>query len=234
MTDIHTHVLHGIDDGSSDLENSLKMLDVMSKQGVHTVVCTPHFDYRFIDPESFLKTRNEKMAELRLAAKSRGFDMEILSGCELKLKDRMLTLDSAREFCIGNTKNILIELTVSSIWDEAEYNRLINFCDYYNVRPVIAHVERYASVNKSLKFADKLIELGAILQLDGASLFEKLYQKTAKKLLKKGYISLVASDTHNLTTRPSTVLNDAYDTIEKMCGVDAVETLKHNAELLLK
>lgn len=234
MTDIHTHVLHGIDDGSSDLENSLKMLDVISKQGVHTVVCTPHFDYRVIDPENFLKNRDEKISELREAVKKRGLDIEILSGCELKLNNRMLTLESAREFCIGNTKNILIELPVSSIWEETDINRLINFCDYYNVRPVIAHVERYASVNKSLKYADKLIDLGAILQLDGASLYEKLYQKTAKKLLKKGYISVVASDAHNLTTRPSSVLNDAYDTIKKMCGVDAVETLKHNAEFLLK
>jgi protein-tyrosine phosphatase len=234
MTDIHTHVLHGIDDGSSDLENSLKMLDVMSKQGVHTVVCTPHFDYRVIDPESFLKTRDEKIAELCEATRNRGIDIKILSGCELKLNNRMLTLDSTREFCIGNTKNILIELAVSSIWEETDFDRLINFCDYYNVRPVIAHVERYASVNKSLKYADKLIELGAILQLDGASLFEKLYQKTAKKLLKKGYISIVASDAHNLTTRPSSVLNDAYETVEKLCGTEAVATLKHNAELLLK
>lgn len=232
MTDIHTHVLHGIDDGSSSLEKSLEMLGVMSEFGVHTVVCTPHFDYRVISPEDFIAYRNSKITELRKAVDDRGIDVEILSGCELKLSERMLTLENVRDFCIGKTKNILVELAVSKLWDDSYFDLLTNFCDYYNIRPVIAHVERYLSVNKSLKYADKLIELGAILQLDAASLNEKLYQKTAKKLLKKGYISVIASDCHDLVRRPPDVLLEAYGFVERMCGKRAVDEMKYNAEYL--
>lgn len=232
MVDIHTHVLHDIDDGSQSLENSLAMLAEMTKLGVHTVVCTPHFNYRTVSPEEFLELRDQRMLELRKAIANRGIDVEIISGCELKLGKRMLTLESAREFCIGETRNILVELSASTLWDDAYFDMLINFCDYYNVMPIIAHVEKYMSVNKSLKYADRLIELGAVLQLDASSLNEKLYRRTAKKLLKKGYISVIASDTHNLTARPPHVLTEVYAVCEKMCGINEVAEMKENAKKL--
>ena len=43
MIDIHTHILPGIDDGSSCIEESISMLGMLMEQGVGTVVATPHF-----------------------------------------------------------------------------------------------------------------------------------------------------------------------------------------------
>ncbi len=232
MVDLHTHVLHEIDDGSPSLENSLLMLEEMSKLGVHTVVCTPHFDYRTKSPDEFIALRDERMAQLKAAALDRKIDIKLVVGCELKLNTRMLTLESVREFCIGGTRNILLELAVSKLWDDNYFDMLTNFCDYYNVRPIIAHVERYFSVNKSLKYADRLIELGALLQLDASSINEKLYVRTAKKLLKKGYISVIASDTHNLDKRAPHILADTYNKALKFCKPEEIEKMKHIAQRL--
>ena len=43
MTDLHTHILPGIDDGAPDMETALHMLEAEDKQGVNTVALTPHF-----------------------------------------------------------------------------------------------------------------------------------------------------------------------------------------------
>ena len=68
MTDIHTHVLHGIDDGAPDIETSRIMLAAMYDAGTRTAVCTPHFDYTNISPEIFLKKRDMRASELKEAA----------------------------------------------------------------------------------------------------------------------------------------------------------------------
>ena len=43
ITDYHTHVLPGIDDGSKDAETSLEMLIQLKEQGIERVIATPHF-----------------------------------------------------------------------------------------------------------------------------------------------------------------------------------------------
>ena len=43
MFDIHSHILPGVDDGAADADVSLKLLQMMQKQGVTDVVATPHF-----------------------------------------------------------------------------------------------------------------------------------------------------------------------------------------------
>ncbi|MBQ7822473.1 MAG: hypothetical protein IJ391_09370 [Clostridia bacterium] len=231
MTDLHTHVLHGIDDGSPDIETSVKMLKTMYAQGVRTAVATPHFDYTCVSPEDFISERDTKAGELAKAAEMIG--IKLLCGCELRLNSRMLHLDSIKSFCIGNTRNILVEMPFTRSWDQTVYDNLASLIDYYNVKPIIAHVERYHPIIKSNKIAEALIELGAYLQLDASSLFEKPYQRTAKKLLKSNLITVVASDTHNTDKRPPDVLCTAFDEIGRLFGRDMVLELISNADELV-
>ena len=44
FADIHTHILHSIDDGSSSVDESLELLKREKSQGVTKIVLTPHFD----------------------------------------------------------------------------------------------------------------------------------------------------------------------------------------------
>ena len=59
VVDFHTHILPGIDDGSSSAEESLAMLQMEKEQGIDTVVVTPHFYPQEDRPERFLKRRKE-------------------------------------------------------------------------------------------------------------------------------------------------------------------------------
>ena len=60
MIDIHTHILPCIDDGSPDVEISIKMLRSLSEQGVRKVVLTPHFYAYRTDVETFCKKRENQ------------------------------------------------------------------------------------------------------------------------------------------------------------------------------
>lgn len=230
MTDLHTHVMFDIDDGADDIEQSRAMLSEMKKIGVTKVVATPHCDISSTSPEEFLKKRDVRAGRLKDIARECG--IELLCGCELCLSTYLLRLDDISGFCIEGTNSILVEMPFTREWNRSVFDCLANLGDYFNVRPIVAHVERYLPIKRRLDNAQRLIELGAILQLDAESLFDNNLRRVSKKLLKKGLISVVASDAHNMTTRPPHILADAYDELERLCGESVVAEMKMEAEQL--
>ena len=231
MVDIHTHLLFNIDDGPESIDVSKKILSEMHCIGISTAVCTPHFDFTNVSPHDYVQIRNDRIKSLIPYAGEMGINL--VKGCELRLSKRILNLDGIEDFCIGDTRNVLIELPFDKEWDKSVYEILINFIDYFNVTPVIAHVERYIPVIKDIKVAEKLFDIGAVMQLDASSLFEKMYVKCAKKLLKNQLIAVVASDCHNISLRPPSTLVKAYDEIDKICKNDAVDYMKDFAKKLI-
>ena len=65
VTDFHSHILPGIDDGSASLQESIAMLKMEAEQGIRHVVATPHFYPRHDSPERFLSRRDDAEARLR-------------------------------------------------------------------------------------------------------------------------------------------------------------------------
>ena len=65
MTDLHTHILPGMDDGAESVEMSLDMLRMERDQGVDAVVLTPHFYRDRERPEHFLNRRRAAGEALR-------------------------------------------------------------------------------------------------------------------------------------------------------------------------
>lgn len=228
MIDIHTHLLHNIDDGAPTLDVSVNMLKQMSEMGVHTVVCTPHFNYTQFTPEDFVLLRDKRINELKPYASELG--ITLLKGSEVYLADNMLSINEVTGLCIEGTRNILVEFPCARPLTRGDLNLLVNFSDYYNVRPVIAHAERYYSVIKNIKFAEKFLAMGGYIQIDAASFFEKRYKKAARALVKRGFASFVASDCHSDTVRRPSVLKDAYEEIERLFGYDTAEEFMCNSE----
>lgn len=53
MLDIHSHILPKMDDGSSSVEESLKLLRTSAEQGITEIAATPHFTLRSTARRSF-------------------------------------------------------------------------------------------------------------------------------------------------------------------------------------
>ena len=65
VTDFHSHILPGVDDGSASVEESIAMLRAMAQQGIEHVVATPHFYPQYQTPEAFLHKREAAEQQLR-------------------------------------------------------------------------------------------------------------------------------------------------------------------------
>ena len=51
MTDIHAHILPGIDDGPETMEETRRMLRKAFEQGIRSIIATPHYFRRHYEPE---------------------------------------------------------------------------------------------------------------------------------------------------------------------------------------
>src|SRR5436190_12546734 len=156
-TDLHSHLIPGIDDGSPDMETSLKLIKGMIGFGYKKLITTPHIMW-----DMYQNTREiilEKLEELRAAVKAEGLDIEIKAAAEyfiddhveglLKRKEPLLTISGSMvlvEFSMAHhlfsLKEILFEMQMSGY------------------QPVVAHPERYMYLEHGKEFYDELKNIG--------------------------------------------------------------------------
>lgn len=198
MIDLHTHILPDIDDGARDVETSLALIKAEKEQGVKEIVFTPHYYGKKTSPEKFLENRQlafEKIAnkidgvKLRLGAETYFDEMKIVSNSELC------------KLAIENTKYILLELPFTKSWSEKLIFHLRDFILATDYTPIIAHVERYPAVRKNPAYLSLLSDLGCLFQVNTKAFTSRQTKSLAFAMLKKGYISCLGTDTHNLTDR---------------------------------
>ncbi|HMX36932.1 MAG TPA: histidinol phosphatase, partial [Ferruginibacter sp.] len=89
-TDIHSHVLPGIDDGSPDMETSLLLIRGMRQLGIRRFIATPHIigDMYRNTPE----TIRTALEETRAACKKAGIDVQLDAAAEYMIDDHFLEL----------------------------------------------------------------------------------------------------------------------------------------------
>ncbi len=224
LADIHTHILHSLDDGSSSIDESLELLKREKSQGVTNIVLTPHFDLEKIPLEDFLRRRNEKYNELLNAVKAepelQGLKLHI--GAEVKYTPNIVNCD-VKKLVIEGTNHLLLELP--SI-DPFYLDESLLFFSENEVTPIFAHVERcpYLLSGKKLKFYKNK---GVILQSNLSALVDGVSKKFLLKMIKKGYIDILASDSHNLDSRPP-----LWDDALKLLNKREAEKIKINAQKL--
>ena len=79
MTDIHSHILFDVDDGSSSIEESIELLKKLKSVGFDNVILTPHYiessDYTSENEEKLQKLEElkKKIMENKLDIKSDSF-----------------------------------------------------------------------------------------------------------------------------------------------------------------
>ena len=197
MIDFHSHILPGVDDGSSSTEESIALLKMLKSQGVQTVLATPHFYPERETVKEFLKRRNNAYNELKTFLNE---EMpNVLLGAEVKFYDGISHIEDIEELYIQNSNLLLLEMPFSK-WSEYTIKELVRFACLGNTRIILAHIERYMSFQKT-QVLQNLIENGIVMQAN-ASYFTKFStRKKAARLLEERFIHIIGSDCHNLTDR---------------------------------
>lgn len=234
MTDIHSHILHGIDDGPKTCADSIELLKTLQDTGVQRAVATSHYYSAAESLESFVEAREVRMTELTGCLKDNGLEIEIIPGAEVHMDKLILNRKSIRDLCYNGGKYILLEISHADA-DSGKYTGIIEkIMSYYNVIPVIAHVERYLHFLKNIKNVEYLKDMGCMVQLDAECFFGSFWLKRfGYNLLKKGLADVIASDCHDIKLRAPN-LHLAYDVIAEKMGQDAVDLLKYNADSVIE
>lgn len=219
MIDVHTHVLPFVDDGSSSLEESVRMIKEEVENGVDTIVATPHHHFY----RSYLKSVSE-LEEAYLLLKSeierQKIPVRLLLGQEIYYRsseDVAELLKQNKLLSIGGTRAVLLEFSTTRAPEDLEeviYSLNINGYDV-----IIAHVERYEWMNYDViagirgKHCKIQVNAGALVGKEVS--FAK--RQLLKKLLKNDLVDYVASDVHSF--RPC-LMSRARDYVLKVTKSD--------------
>jgi len=188
MIDIHSHVLYGVDDGSPSRETSVEMLKAAAKNGVESIILTPHF---FSDTAGKI---NERLEALRPEAAK--LDIELFSGCEydfshLNANKKFITLGERSDF-------ILVDFCLPYIMPISRNILFEQQARGYQI--VLAHPERLFSKD-NLSMLKELADTGIYFQLNAGSFrgdYGRSARKTARELVKHGLCHCIASDAHSV------------------------------------
>lgn len=211
MFDIHTHVIPNVDDGSPNLETSIAMVKHEIAIGVDTIYCTPHHIYHRY--EKSVEEIKKAFQTLKEAVEKEKLPVKLYLGqeiCYTHREDILGMLKAGKLLTLNNTNRVLLEFSFTREPEDL-LDILYNFSiNGYEV--IIAHIERYEWISYDKVVA--LINEGAKIQINSNSylgLTTWKEKRFVKKLLKKGLVDYVASDTHSF--RPST-LDKSYKKIK--------------------
>lgn len=223
VTDFHSHILPGIDDGSSSVEESINMLHMEAEQGIACVAATPHFYARYDDPELFLQRREDAFRKLQAAMTQHERLPRILLGAEVHYFQGMSDSEVLSRLTIAEKGCILIEMPPAP-WTEQMYRELEWIYTKQGLTPVIAHVDRYISPLKTHGIPGRLEELPVLVQANASFFLRRSTAAFALRLLRQGRIHLLGSDCHNMTNRAPN-LGPAVQRIVSKLGNTTLEQL---------
>ena len=189
MTDSHSHILFGVDDGIKTLEESLKVLEFEESLGVTDIWSTPHIMEDVPNTTEWLKTRFDQLKE----AYKGGGNLHLAA--EYMLDTLFEERFRSGDLLVMNDNTVLIE---TSTWNPppALYDT-IRELQKAGYRPLFAHPERYRYLSEPSY--ERLHKMGLHFQLNLASLvgyYGETAQNKALWLLEKGWYSEVGSDCH--------------------------------------
>ena len=192
MIDFHSHILPNVDDGSTSMEETLKLIQEAKKAGFTKIISTSHYiEYYY---ECNEETRKELLNKIRASS----LDIDLCLGNEIYLTSEITQLIKEKKAStINNSKYVLFELPMNAKpfnAKETVYRLIEN-----GYTPVIAHPERYSYVQETPEYVEELANMGALFQANFGSvigLYGKKAEKTVKKLLKEDLIHFLGSDVH--------------------------------------
>ncbi len=221
MIDIHCHILPQLDDGADSLDTACAMAEMAIEDGVTHIVGTPHATsgYPFI-PELIRQRR----AELQARFEGR---LVFATGCDFHMSFENLQdiQHDAQRFTINQRNYLLVEFADYSI--PPSMDQALHQLQLAGLHPIVTHPERNPLIRSQPERLFQWLQQGCYAQITAQSFHGKWgesAQERAEEWLAAGAVHFIASDAHNVTTRPLR-LKQTYEMIAKAHGEDVARAL---------
>ena len=197
MIDIHNHLLYDTDDGVKTIDSSVDVLKDLESFGFTDVILTPHY-INGSKYNSTIKDNLLKLRELREKLDLYNININLYLGNEIYLDDDVYEyLKNGIVSTMNGTRYILVELPISG-----EYEGYIDLFKYLIDKGcivILAHPERYYSIQEDFEILYKLKKIGVLFQSNLDSIIGGYGEKSKDvviKMLKEKLIDFLATDIH--------------------------------------
>ena len=221
MVDIHCHILPGLDDGAENLEVSLQMAEMAIAEGITHIVGTPHAsdEHRF-NPDLVRQRRDELHARV-------GDRLTLATGCDFHMSFENLqdVRKDPRKYTINQKQYLLVEFADFAI--PPSLDGALHQLQLAGLSPIVTHPERNALLRSQPERLYRWLHQGCYVQITAQSLlgrFGAAAQRRAEEWLDANRVHFVASDAHNVKSRPLQ-LREAYEAVAGRRGEDVARAL---------
>ncbi|WP_126972574.1 tyrosine-protein phosphatase [Gynurincola endophyticus] len=197
ITDIHSHLLPGIDDGSPDVDTSMKLIKGLQNLGFSNFVTTPHV-YQEIHPNTN-ESIDDAFQILKQTTDTAGFNVNINAAAEYFLDDHFNQL-LENEVPLKTLHDNWVLVEWSFVQPPFDLRQTLFNIQIKGYQPIIAHPERYTYYYKDWDALDQLMKAGGFLQMNLLSLagyYGKAEKNIAEYLISKNKYKLVGTDLHH-------------------------------------
>ncbi|HEY1510226.1 MAG TPA: CpsB/CapC family capsule biosynthesis tyrosine phosphatase [Solirubrobacteraceae bacterium] len=203
-SEIHFHILDGVDDGPGTLDESVELARLALADGTRTIVATPHVHRRHVtDPAEI----SDRVARLNDRLRQERVPVDVLAGGELA-HDMVGRLDQRRLDAIAQGPHgrrwVLLEAAFEGL--EQSYTQAADELRERGFAVVVAHPERAAQSRRTQEVLAHELAEGSALQLTAWSLtgrYGDAIRALALRLLRSTAVAVIASDAHGVHRAPS-------------------------------
>ncbi|MDP8263732.1 MAG: CpsB/CapC family capsule biosynthesis tyrosine phosphatase [Candidatus Ancaeobacter aquaticus] len=225
MIDLHSHILPGIDDGAKTIEESLEMGRIAYRDGIRSIVATPHTLNGVYDNSR--ENIIEAVHVMQGHFKDAGIDITLYPGAEVQLDDQIAHhIESGYLLTLNDMgKYIFIELPVHVI--PQHLDSLFFDLKMKGITPIITHPERNMFIEKDVNILFEFVEKGVLSQITASSLtgeFGSGVKACAKKLLKCKLVHIIATDSH-ATTHRVPILSEGVKVASQIVGKEDAQSM---------
>ncbi len=205
MIDLHCHLLPGIDDGPDTLDESLALAKLAVANGITGAVVTPHIHIGRYD--NTLASISDNYQQFKAELDKQSIPLKLGMAAEVRIGFEMMQMFSNGQLPflgeLNNNKVLLVEFPHSHIPPGSE--KLMGWLLDRGICPMIAHPERNKSIIRDLQKIAPFVEMGCCLQVTAGSVvgdFGQFAKERAVQMLESGWVTILASDAHNIKSRP--------------------------------
>lgn len=195
-TDVHSHLIPGIDDGASTMDHSIGMLLAFAELGYKKAITTPHImaEGYVNSPQTILPGLEHVRAEIEKLK----IPIQLEAAAEYYFDEGLMPKIKNKELLTFDGNKVLFEFSFSQ---EPQYVEELIFTFRTNgYQPVLAHFERYTYYT-TIEKAIELREKGVAIQMNLNSLsghYGPQIQKQAERMVQAKIVDLAGSDCHRI------------------------------------